>query len=263
MDGVCRAWCALDVGDGADDVLDVSEGEPLTDVPTGVCPGRGECVAFNVKAGLGLCGASCQIPDVEGSECSLIPTACGCKVEGETCHVDESGKTQCVIPGERTAMQFCADTADCGAGLSCVGALCRPVCDAELLPCADGSACVKTSKAVHSPSTCIGRCDPVRPQLDGDEFLPCGDAAAYCAPGYKDLPGASTSFCTRQGDTLGEGAACSADHHCRNGFGCDATSGTCTAWCRESGDCATGKVCELALNPTRLGVESDPVGFCR
>lgn len=262
LDGVCRAWCSLDVGGVVDGVLDVLEGEPPTDLAGG-CSDHRECLAFNVKGGLGLCGASCPVPDVEGSECSLIPSTCGCNVDGETCQVDVSGKTQCVVPGNHTAMQWCTKNANCGPGLSCVGSLCRPVCDAELLPCADGSSCIKASSAEHSPSTCLGHCDPVRPQLDDDEFTPCGDGA-YCSPGYVADAQLGESFCTRQSDTpSNEGAACGADHHCRNGFGCDSTSGTCVAWCRESSDCATGKTCDLGCSATRLGAASDPVGFCR
>jgi hypothetical protein len=259
LDGVCRSWCSLEPSD--DDAADA--GPSTGDVTTSgasVCPEYSECLAFDPQDGLGLCGASCPVPDVVGSECSIIPATCGCS-DGETCQVEISGKTQCAPPGDHTTMQWCSRNADCAAGLSCVGGLCRPVCDAELLPCADGSGCVEASSATNSPSTCLGHCDPVLTDLDDDEFTPCG-VGAYCAPGLPNDAVLAESYCTRQSDTPAkEDAACTADYQCKNGFGCDPTSDTCQPWCREAEDCATGEACDLTVS--RAAGSADPVGICR
>lgn len=263
LDGVCRAWCPLstdatDAGDAGSAAASIASDAPTTG---NLCPEYSECLPFDTSGGLGLCGAPCPVPDVADSECSIIPTTCGCS-DGNTCQVDVTGKTQCVAPGDHTAMEWCSKNADCAAGLSCVGALCRPICDTELLPCADGSGCVRASSAPNSPSMCLGHCDPVRPDLDDDEFTPCG-VGAYCAPGSNDAT-SSQSYCARQSDTPSkEGAACTTDFECKNGFGCDADSHTCQPWCREPEDCAAGKTCDLGVSPPRSAGEADPVGLCR
>lgn len=259
LDGVCRAWCSLEAELGlladAGSVVGVA-------LEVGVCPEYSECLAFDPQGGLGLCGASCPVPEVPGSECSLVPTTCGCS-DDETCQVDISGKTQCAPPGEHTAMEWCTRNSDCAAGLSCVGSLCRPICDAELLPCADGSGCVQASSAENSPSTCLGHCDPVLPTLDDDEFTPCG-TGAYCSPGLTGDEVLAASYCARQSDTPAkEGAACASDFQCKNGFGCDPETDTCQAWCRETEDCAAGKTCDLNVSPSRGAGTADPVGLCR
>ncbi len=261
LDGVCRQWCTLEtvsieVGDAGVDAVRLA-GEVLG----GGCPAYSECLGFDVKNGLGLCGAECPVPEVEGSECALIPSACGCS-DGETCQVDLQGKTQCAPPGDHSAMEWCNKNADCEAGTSCISGLCRPVCDPELMPCADGSSCVKATSAANSPSACLGHCDPVRPDLNDEEVTPCG-VGGYCSPGISGDDVLGQSYCTRQNDiTAKEGAACNYDFDCANGFGCDAGSKTCQRWCRDSAECAAGKTCDLTLSPLRAAGTADPVGLC-
>lgn len=250
-DGVCRSWCALS--------------EPSGDAGTGSasapCPEDSECLPFGESVALGQCSATCAIAEVEGSECGLIPTSCGCE-SGETCQVGSTGKTQCGVPGDRGAMDWCSSNADCGDGLSCVAQLCRPICDPERLPCADGSGCVQANSGA-SPAACLGHCDPVHPDNDEGVFTPCG-VGAYCSPGFANIASLNEGYCTRQSDTpADEGEACGADLDCDNGFGCDAQSDTCLRWCRDTDDCGTGQQCDLDVSPGRTAAEADVVGFCR
>lgn len=252
-DGVCRSWCALSEPSG-------DAGSSSADAPA-ACPEDSECLPFDARAALGMCSATCTVPDVEGSECGLIPTSCGCE-SGETCQVTATGKTQCGVPGARDAMDWCSSNADCGTGLSCVAQLCRPICDPERLPCADGSGCLQANSGA-SPAACLGHCDPVHPDSAEGEFTPCG-VGAYCSPGFVNIPALDESYCTRQSDTpADEGQTCGADLECENGFGCDAQTDSCLRWCRDTEDCGTGQVCDLDISPGRTGSDTDFVGFCR
>jgi hypothetical protein len=269
LDGSCRPWCSLDGLLG--DVVTVLEGEtasanePAVDAdagsPSAECPDFSECLAFSTSTGLGLCGQACPVPDIPGSECSVL-TGCGCSA-GETCQVNLAGVTACNPPGTRSAMGWCNDNDDCGVGLSCIGALCRPVCDPDSLPCADGSGCFRASTAESSPSACLGHCDPVETTRDDAEFTPCG-LGAYCAPGFTPDSSLPESHCTRQSDvTVANGGACTGDYQCRNGSGCDPETNTCREWCRSDDDCSSGQLCDVQLNPLRTGAAEEPIGICR
>lgn len=256
-DGVCRAWCHLDqsVGDGVDAGADAGSVAVR-------CPTFSECLPFDASANLGLCGPVCPVPDVAGSECAVLPTTCGCKA-GATCHVSASGQTQCAQTGQVDAMSYCTQNRDCADGLSCIGSLCRPVCDAQAAPCADGSICAKTSSNPASPSACLGHCDPVNPGLDDDEFTPCG-TGAYCSPGLPANPTAPESYCTGQLTSIADdGDPCEIDFGCKNGSGCDPDTKRCEPWCREQDDCPSGAKCVLELSPERSGADGSRVGFCR
>ncbi len=263
-DGTCRPWCSLDTV-SADSISVAVETVVALDAGTEatVCPDLSECLPFSSSAGLGLCGAACPVPDVPGSECSVV-AGCGCD-EGETCQVELTGRTVCNTPGKQSTMGWCNTNADCGGGLSCLGNLCRPVCDQELLACVDGSVCAKTIAAESSPAGCLGHCDPVTPTRDDTEFTPCG-SGAYCSPGLPDNENVNLpeSHCTRQSDTpANDGSSCSADFECRNGSGCDPKTRTCQNWCRETSDCDANYVCELNISPVRTGASDDALGFCR
>lgn len=263
LDGTCRPWCSLSSLLG--DVDSLLEGEPATSSDAGSphaeCPDFSECLPFSINAGLGLCGAACPVPDVAGSECSVL-TGCGCS-DGETCQVDLAGVTACNPPGPRPAMGWCNDNTQCGAGLSCIGALCRPVCDPDSLPCADGSGCFRASTAETSPSACLGHCDPVETTRDDAEFTPCG-LGAYCAPGLASNSSLPESHCVRQNDvTVANGAPCTADYECKNGSGCDPETDTCRDWCRSADDCPSGQRCDVQISPARTGAVEEPVGICR
>ncbi len=263
-DGTCRPWCSLEtvsvdpVSVAVEIVVGLDAGADVT-----VCPDLSECLPFSPSAGLGLCGATCPVPDVPGSECSVV-AGCGCD-NGETCQVELTGRTACNTPGNQSTMGWCNTNTDCGAGLSCLGSLCRPVCDQALLACVDGSVCAKTIAAESSPAGCLGHCDPVTPTLDDSEFTPCG-SGAYCSPGLPDNENVSLpeSHCTRQSDTpVNDGSGCGADFECRNGSGCDPKTRTCQNWCRETSDCNANYVCELNISPERTGASDDALGFCR
>jgi hypothetical protein len=252
-DLVCRAWCKL-----ADDLGDAVG---VTDASANVCPSYSFCEPANNELGLGQCTAPCPVPAVDGSECSILPTACGC-TEGKTCHSEQLGKTVCEVPGPNGYMTWCDRNSQCGAGLSCLANLCRPICDSEDSPCADGSSCAKTLTSEFSPSACLGHCDPVDPSSTIDGYSPCG-LGAYCSPGFDGDSQIPESHCLRGTDLRPKlvGESCADDTDCDAGLGCDKGTLTCAPWCKSDGDCTNG-TCYLD-GSVRTREQDELLGWCR
>ncbi len=95
QDQVCRAWCTLAAEAGLEAGATVSE-----------CPAHSTCEPAANALGLGQCSKPCPVPDVLGSECSILPTSCGCG-DGTTCHAEQLGKTVCEAPGPNGYMTWC------------------------------------------------------------------------------------------------------------------------------------------------------------
>ena len=264
-DGTCRAWCALEMGVAADAGADMDASQSAMFVAaqtSDVCPEATTCEPVNPQTGLGLCGAECQKASVQGSTCGRIPTTCGCD-EGETCQALPDGRTACGVPGPKGYMAWCGNNSHCGAELSCLGGLCRPSCDPELLACPDQGECASVVASEQAPTfACMGRCDPVIPGRTTEHFTPCGDGA-YCSPGIEGSP-FSESYCERGKDRVqDQDESCAWDRDCRNGLGCH-PNGTCQPWCRGDSDCSSLQRCDLQVPfAPRFGQDADDaIGLC-
>lgn len=248
-DAVCRAWCTLEIPEGAEAGSQPSE-----------CPAHSTCDPAANAFGLGQCSKPCPVPTVEGSECSILPVSCGCSAD-QTCHIEEWGKTICEAPGPNGYMTWCDKNSQCGVGFSCLANLCRPVCD-DTAPCADGSSCIKTLSSDSSPSACLGHCDPLAPESSTGDFTACG-TGAYCSPGFSTDSNSPESHCLRGTDARPgvAGEACGNDTDCENGLGCDLGTQTCAAWCTSDQDCEQSSSCYLA-GSTRTRNTGELVGWC-
>jgi hypothetical protein len=251
-DRVCRAWCTLE------DSPDNANNDAGPSAPA--CPAHSACESAVNDFGFGQCSAPCPVPDVEGSQCSILPTSCGCS-EDTTCHAEQLGKTICEKPGPNGYMTWCDKNAQCAAGLSCLANLCRPICDEETHPCADASTCTKTLSSDASPSACLGHCDPTEPSASNDGFTACG-AGAYCSPGFAGDALSPESHCLRGTDLKPKviGQTCAFDTDCSNGLGCDLDTQTCAAWCLTDNDCGEGS-CYLAGSVRTVNAD-ELLGLC-
>jgi hypothetical protein len=220
--------------------------------------GGAECVVVN---GGGVCGAPCDKP--EGAACGLWPSNCGCST-GETCHLGSDFEPTCAAPGNSGSMEWCNEPDDCDTGLSCIGGLCRPLCDPEDHPCnpVDGECLLSVSREGGDVYACAGSCDPVTAP-------DCGEGAV-CLPGFDgDHHHQALCVAERAAQRPREpNEACSEDYDCATGLGCSA-AGTCQAWCRERSDCDPDQTCkfEASIMGHSLGrfgnSVADPIGLCQ
>lgn len=226
------------------------------------CDGA-ECVTVN---GRGVCGATCE--KAPGSECSLVPSNCGCPT-GETCHLDQDLQPSCALPGESRLMSWCHTSDDCDSTLSCVGGLCRPLCDPDAHPCPAhaGECLLSVSRESGDIFACGGSCDPVTP--NSETATGCG-LGGLCIAGF-DENHHSRALCAseRLNEVPGGlGDSCDDDFDCEGGLGCDDT-GTCQQWCRTEVDCVAGQQCKLDAShlgraTSRFGRDpADLVGLCQ
>jgi hypothetical protein len=252
-DKLCRAWCTLE----GDPQLENAGLSP--EAAVGHCPPDSTCEPSPSNAGMGQCTAPCPIPDVEGSECSVVPASCGCR-EGETCHVETLGKTACEPPGSNGYMTWCDRNSQCAAGFSCLAYLCRPVCERPASPCVDGSVCERLTTSDASPLVCLGHCDPVNPESNEGLFTACG-VGAYCSPGYTVVE-RPESHCLRETTITRKqlGESCEWDTDCSNGLGCNPDTETCARWCATNEDCGDGVCAPGGIERTRMNKEI--LGFC-
>lgn len=226
------------------------------------CDGA-ECVTVN---GRGVCGATCEKPP--GAACALVPSNCGCPT-GETCQLGQDLEPSCAPPGESGLMSWCYTSDDCDSTLSCVGGLCRPLCDQDAHPCPAhaGECLLSVSRASGDIFACGGSCDPVT--SNDETFTGCG-LGGLCIAGF-DASHHSRALCAseRPGDLPNQrGESCNDDFDCAGGLGCDADA-TCQQWCRTESDCGAGQTCKpdaSHLGPTASRFGRDPadlVGLCQ
>lgn len=201
-----------------------------------VCDSSSDCANAECAQGNGVCAPTCEVPP--GAACALLPTNCGCEA-GQTCQLGSDLEPFCGVPGKSSAMSWCNKSSDCGAGLSCVGNLCRSLCEPSSSPCPEGMGqCIASvSHRDGDIYACGGVCDPV-----GGKG--CG-YGAVCLPGI-ETQHHERALCVaeRPGrNPSDQGGQCEADYDCASGLGCDA-NGTCQAWCRTDDDCAVGDACK-------------------
>lgn len=241
----CKQWCKLDAPDCGVG-LNCEEAS----------------VGNSATENLGVCGGGCEATIPAGDECLIAPD-CGCP-EGETCRAMEDGKRACTPQGTALDQSGCDDNGDCGAGLACIGALCRPYCDPASATCSDGSQCVQVNyedEAVTGVGACLGLCDPVHPETDDEVYTPCGDGAE-CVAGFleTDYP---ISFCLDEREEPGPRVgACTSDGSCAETATCIVDR--CFPYCRSSSDCeGVTQVgdCLLADFYVR-GAPDDVLGLC-
>ena len=135
--------------------------------------------------GSGICAdgtdpVDCCRPSLPGGECNLA-LQCGCESKpGTSCVETGVGTamhaTQCGVPGEKAANNWCYLDADCGRGLGCFGNVCRAYCATDTA-CGDGGRCVATVRngMTTAVKACLGPCSPVT-------NAPCG-ANTTCTSG--------------------------------------------------------------------------------
>jgi hypothetical protein len=246
VDETCKPWCNPD---GAS------------------CGEWAACVAADdvtgVAAPTGTCEGSCEMSDVPGSECGVLPD-CGCSA-GQTCRViDSVGLTACSSVGSASDQASCQTDTDCTLGLSCVDGLCRPYCDAETA-CAELGTCFGLyfgETETVDVGICGGSCDPVWPDTDDDTVTPCGNEA-LCQPGV--LGGAEAPRCVATGGVglVDYGETCEpSQDYCQIGAVC---TGTCEVLCRSNTDCSwtetAGAEC-LQAGDIFLDTNGSELGVC-
>jgi len=184
-------------------------------------------------------------------KCAAVFEASGvwafrCTAGGDVAHGAE-----CVRPGERPV----AGVDTCVAGEFCtfwghpetdpIVRYCRTQCTAAQ-PCAAGESCRRLSPS-PTVGICQETCDPL-----GD---PCG-AGLKCGRLYVvDEIGVAT-FCDWTRADGADGAECTWDWDCADGFGCVLAAGLCRAWCDAAHPCAAG-----TCTPT-LDVADPARGLC-
>lgn len=248
----CMPWCRS-----------ATDCDGLTAEP--VCYAEfGADLVFQAESGdeLGLC---CTPTPTPGSECSTLEGGCGCP-SGEACHVTdvEAGTTECLPAGEVGRQSACEYHEDCQAGSSCIGNLCRPLCEGDRCGSGEGSCFNvvydgQNGDLVPVPHSraCSGHCDPVDPTRDDEQFTPCGEGAR-CLPGEEGVESFDISHCVVATYDLEPGQECYYDDDCRDGYGC--VGYACVAWCRTDADCNAG-TCNT-VDYRRPVAENDWLGFC-
>jgi subtilisin-like proprotein convertase family protein len=204
----------------------------------------------------------CVAP-ISGS-CDNVPQ-CGC--EGANCEfdLDNTGATSCVSAGTVAPYGACTETsAQCPAGYSCVGSVCKEFCSGDELTCTQGefSECfsvVASEVPIPGFFVCTRTCDPVNPAQAGGDYLACGPGMG-CRPssdGVSDCIPASAAGITDSECADVEGLA--DPSLCAPGFACafadaSALTPTCTGYCALYGnDCAPGWGCTSFPEPQYSG----------
>ncbi|MGM0574799.1 MAG: CAP domain-containing protein [Myxococcota bacterium] len=178
--------------------------------------------------------------------CDVLLQDCG---SGRGCYFLGDGPT-CLWAGSSAAGETCSHVNECGAGLTCLGSRCRPVCNGQ---------------AQGGPNSCAEQCE--------HGFAPLGEQGpeAACLPPSCALdPGTCGpsegcywvgSFVCDQAGEAGDGESCTYANDCAPGLGCLGLDGdyACRALCDGPGlpDCEHS--CEEGHQP--LDPESG-VRFC-
>lgn len=242
--GQCKQWCSIEKGQ---------------------CARGTECVASDVIAndqGLGLCELSCPASIPAGDECLTFPN-CGCPAN-QTCRPLADGTRGCSSVGTNPLQGACGKDQDCGAGMTCVDSLCRPLCETSSAICADNSQCIElhvNNQPVEGSGACLGACDPVFPDTDDDNFTPCGPGAE-CVVGVVDGR-VTRSFCALRD---GEGeltGPCELNEDCAEGALC--AFGRCHPLCRSRDNCdglTANPTCYRESSPFRGNNDDDVIGLC-
>lgn len=211
--------------------------------------------------------ATCDIPDITGSECDL-DTSCGCEPTA-VCRVanQHTGQTLCFPSGETPIYSPCDLDQDCGADHVCEAGLCRPQCDNPGHFCEDGSSCASFSE--KGRFVCVGHCnvlerspgiwsqattwvDVMATQLERGmrddywtvDYGGCGEGA-YCHPGVGPDEAASPfplfPHCVPAKGHAVDNSYCSSHADCVSGLACGLypgeTQGRCIRTGFVEGDC--------------------------
>jgi hypothetical protein len=190
----------------------------------------------------------------------------GCSVRLE---LDQPGAA-CERAGAGALDSPCLTSADCAAGLACVGdaggAQCRPYCCAGADVCKKGSFCAKrslkqagTSRVPLAVPVCVvaDQCDLTQPypcpsDLRNKGQCTCPDEATACIA----VRGDGTTSCVKPG-TGKISDDCSEDSPCAWGHVCSQATGKCLKLCStiSSEDVCSGGICQAsAYLPQDLGV---------
>jgi hypothetical protein len=242
MTGSCRPACGSDADCGnvlvparcvSGNCTVESECDPATGAD---CPAPGQCFVANAAGTAGVCLETC---DALGDR--------QCSVAGESCLLFASIAV-CGDAGGGGDGAGCESSADCAAGLACVGEangpVCRLVCD-------------------------VSDNDPSCPAGDRCFDLGIDTRLGLCVDDCTDECVAGTQQCDQSAGTQTCGdfdadvcAEWSTTTPCEDGTTCDPQTSTCRIFCDEDLDCPQGEaldfVCDLATN--RCEVESCTVG---
>jgi hypothetical protein len=257
--GGSREDSELDIGPGDGDGTSTSGGlHPLCGV--GSCLPDDEDSCQSGMGGLGggpsasdtaEAGAGAFPPDSEYPlACRVAPQA-GC--EGENCGVQSA----CALAGSNLDGEPCVASADCAAGLACVGdglaGLCRPYCCAgSESSCDAGSYCEERSLP-ESPGIFVPVCVPADNCPLTDPY-PCPEGQDCSCPDERAcivVRADGATACAVPG--TGEAG----DAECAHGYVCSPTAG-CMKLCyvvAEDAQCPDGGTCQSPSEfPADLGV---------
>jgi hypothetical protein len=201
--------------------------------------------------------------------CQLV-AQCGCD-PGEACDLGGAnpaqGTTECrpvTVQGMETST--CNGVTACAPGFTCLGpageASCKEWCasDAQCGPGAGGLCTVQVyynNMPIPGAKVCSPSCNPLT-----HAGCPSGWG---CHVYYNDTEARNFTWCTATG-AGGQGAMCTDDTDCQQGFGCFCTDASCTPslqkclkTCNQSAGgtgCPAGKLC-FSLNPAAVigGIE--------
>jgi hypothetical protein len=185
------------------------------------------------------------------SPCRLVAPQCGCP-GAQACVVDSTGARFCASAGTASTGQACTGVAGCRAGDLCINIhpsgttnVCSHFCASDT-GCA-GGLCIVTLNdgaggTLPGVTLCTHVCDPVTPS-----GCPAG---SFCGI-FQETAGAMRLLtdCGAPAGVGGQGATCTDDTDCQNGFGC--VGGACLHWCRYPAGtgCAIGYTCYPFMTP--------------
>lgn len=175
------------------------------------------------------------------------PKQTGCD-DGLKCAIDiDTGATYCTADGTMPTRSGCSfDPDDCVAGNVCLG-VCRQLCERNddcKQPPPAGQPTNEAICAFEVPNSryrvCSTPCNPV-PRV-GPSGCPAGIACSY-----GNLNGILITDCNRLRGTGRDGATCSTQEDCADGYYCTTTN-RCRAFCRNGfdDDCLASDVCTPA-----------------
>lgn len=235
--------------------------------------GAGQCVPDEVSGcdlGLGGMGGAGQMGAAGGFSYDpgdLVDQGASCQVTPNEDCVDEpcpSRVRECRAAGSGVEGEPCVASADCEAGLACVGdgasGICRPYCcRGTQSSCDESSFCVDRRLTEH-PALYVPVCMPVDNCPLTDPY-PCPegqDCACQGDRGCVVVRSDGTTACTRPGPgQTGDPCTGSEGVECAHGFVCSPSAGCmklCVLSAAESG-CPEGGTCQSPAEfPSDLGV---------
>jgi len=221
--------------------------QPWCEVGTDGCGAGRTCRGFESPLVYGTAGqpgalevGRCVCAPSDGRRCDPS-NDCGCETGGTCDFIDALGQFDCraISPTPLAPHAACVDNVSCPALHSCIGGLCKRLCDGPGDCTAPGARCVPVSQdlALQGLSFCTISCDQVSPSDPRAGFESCG-TGSQCEAATQGAD------CFAPAGLGAAGAACASARDCQPGLLCG-LGGVCQAVCELGTEsCGDGLSCQ-------------------